>query len=89
MITVDMIMAYLLLGACANFIISMFDSARRSADGLFIWATPKDVHDTTKMNWFGAVMIYLAMFAIDPVWYSLKLIWFSFHIGRKCGGTNE
>lgn len=47
-----------------------------------IWVTPKDVYDTTCMNWFGAVITYLLMFVIDPFWYIAKLIWWAFHVGR-------
>ena len=77
---VAIILMWGILGGCVNFIITMYLD---KGDTLVIWITPKDVYDTTKMNWFGATMTYLIMYAISPVWYTLKLIWWLFHIGRK------
>lgn len=73
---------WFIFGACINaFIFAVrCDNGSSETD---IWTTPKDVYKTTRMNWFGAIITYFAMFVIDPLWYIAKLIWWVFHVGRK------
>ena len=73
---IENIIAYCSAGALLNFLIFMVSDS-------YIWMTPIDVYDSTELNWLGATVVYLIMYVISPVWYTLKLIWWLFHIGRK------
>ena len=57
--------------------------------------TPKDLHSTTKMNWFGCIICWIGLFLLNPLnWlvmelplfiikYIGKFFYFIFHVGRK------
>ena len=57
--------------------------------------TPKDLHSTTKMNWFGCIISWIGLFLLNPLnWllmelplfiikYIGKFFYLIFHVGRK------
>ena len=57
--------------------------------------TPKDLHSTTKMNWFGCIICWIGLFLLNPLNWLLmelpifiiksigKFFYFIFHTGRK------
>lgn len=48
----------------------------------FFWH-PKKIYDASKVNWFGAILIYFVYFIIVPIYAFISiLIWLSI-VGRK------
>ena len=57
--------------------------------------TPKDLHSTTKMNWFGCIICWIGLFLLNPLNWLLmelpifiikcigKFFYFIFHVGRR------
>ena len=53
-------------------------------DSLYIhYGSPKYIYDNSKLNWFGAVVSFLGLFLLFPVYYLMLGIYWLFHIGRK------
>lgn len=84
---------WLIVGMMLNGIISWFYN-----EGETIWITPANVYRDTELNWFGSLFVYIIMFAINPLWYTTKLvlwilfeicnfIWWILHVGRKTNDT--
>ena len=49
--------------------------------------TPKELHDRTKMNWFGCIFVWLLEFLLNPcIWLAVLVVGFFywlFTVGRK------
>lgn len=60
--------------------VGITDAARELLD--FFWY-PKKIYNKSKVNWFGAILIYFVYFIIVPIYAFISiLIWLS-TIGRK------
>lgn len=53
------------------------------SDGFGLPLTPAEVYDAGRLNWFGAVMLYLLIVLIFPVYYIIAFVRFIFTVGRN------
>ena len=56
-------------------------------DKFILLDTPKELHDRTKMNWFGCIFVWFLEFLLNPIIWILCLIlelfYWLFTVGRK------
>lgn len=47
--------------------------------------TPKEIYECNNINMFGAVLIFVVAFLLNPILFILKFLWWIFHVGRDGG----
>lgn len=47
------------------------------------YGSPKYIYEHSEVNWFGAVVAFLGLFLLFPVYYLLLGLYWLFHVGRK------
>ena len=47
--------------------------------------TPKEIYECNNINMFGAVLIFVVAFLLNPILFILKFLWWIFHFGRDGG----
>lgn len=62
------------------FWVAMFIVSLKDFDMLSI--TPSDVHNCNNVNWFGAVVLWLLFFVINPFFFIAHFIVWIFTVGR-------
>lgn len=51
--------------------------------------TPKQIYDSSEMNMFGCIVVFLFMLVINPLYYIVYFIYWLFHAGREEDQNNE
>lgn len=74
---------FLALLAAFYIISSVIVIAQVISDGFALPLTPAEIYDTSKLNWFGAIILYLLAVIIFPAYYIITFIKFIFTVGRK------
>ena len=52
-------------------------------DCVWPWLLPKTIYDTCKVNWFGAIFLYIIYFITTPLWAIGTFIYWCCTVGRK------
>lgn len=47
------------------------------------WTTPMWIYKKTRLNWVGAIIVYILWFIVNPLWNIFVIISWLLTIGRK------
>lgn len=45
--------------------------------------TPQEIYDLNNVNMFGACILWVITFVINPIFYVVYFLWWITHVGRK------
>lgn len=59
-------------------------------EGVFmkVVQSPSKIYETSKLNWFGVIMLWLLWVFLFPINYICYIVWWIFHAGRDDGSRN-
>lgn len=46
-------------------------------------STPNEIYESSKMNWFGVIVVFILRIILEPIQYACRFLWWLFHVGRK------
>ena len=63
------------------FVIAMFFATIKDYNNVSV--TPRQIYETTYLNVFACILVFVILFAIDPLFFIVHFIDWLLHVGRK------